>query len=284
MIILEYHTNKYMKSLEGKSVAKSIENEFCKRITTLKRKPKIVVLGLNVDDSSEVYIRKIEKNCLNYGIGFLLMKAKTQEEFINNFNIVKNDETFTGIMFQQPLSQNLVELMNTISPNRDIEGISIKNMGKLFLNKNDAVIPCTSKAVMKTLEFYGVELDGKNVVVVGRSNIVGKPLIPQLLEKNATVTICHSKTKNLREHTTKADIVIMAVGKAKMLKKDDIKEGAVLIDVGINFENGKIVGDIDFEDVKEKANACTPVPGGIGIVTNAILMDNIIQNKYLTEL
>ena len=121
-----------MKSLEGKSVAKSIENDFLKRKATLKITPKIAILGLNVDESSEVYISKIEKNCINYGIGFLVMKAKTQEEFINNFNKIKNDETFTGIMFQQPLPQNLVKLMDTISPNRDIEGISIKNMGKLF--------------------------------------------------------------------------------------------------------------------------------------------------------
>ena len=118
----------------------------------------------------------------------------------------------------------------------------------------------------------------KKVVVVGRSNIVGKPLIPQLLSKNATVTICHSKTENLREHTSTADIIIMAIGKPRFLKKDDIKDGAIIIDVGINFEDGKIVGDVDFEDVKEKASACTPVPGGIGTITNTVLIDNIIKS------
>ena len=123
-----------------------------------------------------------------------------------------------------------------------------------------------------------IDLTGKKVVVVGRSNIVGKPLIPQLLQKNATVTICHSKTRNLKEETKNADVVIMAIGKARFLKKDDIKDGAILIDVGINFEDGKIVGDVDFEDVKEKASMCTPVPGGIGTITNAILINNIIES------
>ena len=150
-------------------------------------------------------------------------------------------------------------------------------MGKLFIGKKDALIPCTSRAVMETLDYYNIDLAGKKVVVVGRSNIVGKPLIPQLLQKNATVTICHSKTENLREHTSTADIIIMAIGKPRFLKKDDIKEGAILIDVGINFENGKIVGDVDFEDIKNKAQACTPVPGGIGTITNAVLIDNIIK-------
>ena len=150
-------------------------------------------------------------------------------------------------------------------------------MGKLFLGKKDAIIPCTSKAVIETLDFYNIDLTGKKVVVVGRSNIVGKPLIPQLLAKNATVTVCHSKTKNIDEELRQADVIVMAIGKAKFLKKEQIKEGAILIDVGINFENGKIVGDIDYEDIKDKASMCTPVPGGIGTVTNALLIDNIIS-------
>ncbi len=154
-------------------------------------------------------------------------------------------------------------------------------MGKLFVGKKDVNIPCTSKAVIKILEFYNIELTGKNVVVVGRSNIVGKPLIPQLLNKNATVTICHSKTKNINEILQRADIIIVAIGKAKFLKKEMIKKDAVLIDVGINFEEGKMCGDIDFEDVKEKALAITPVPGGVGAVTNALLIDNIISSMEI---
>lgn len=266
-----------MEILEGKSVAESIKRDFDKRINNLKRKPNIAVLGIKGDKSSEVYIKRIEKNCQNYGIGFKLMLAEKQEEFKENFEIVKKDENITGVMFQQPLPQNLVELIDSIPSKKDIEGIGIMNMGKLFIGKDDVIAPCTSKAVVETLDYYGIDLNGKKVVVVGRSNIVGKPLIPQLLAKNATVTICHSKTKNLRKETSTADVVIMAVGKAKMLKKDDIKQDAILIDVGINFEDGKIVGDIDFDDVKEKAYACSPVPGGIGVVTNAVLIDNIIR-------
>lgn len=267
-----------MKILEGKSVAEDIKKDFIERINELSVKPNIAVLGLKIDDASNVYIKRIQKNCGKYEIGFKLILAETEEEFINEFEQVKNDKSITGIMFQQPLHENLSSLINEVSPVRDVEGISINNMGKLFVGKKDALIPCTSRAVIETLEYYNIDLTGKKVVVVGRSNIVGKPLIPQLLSKNATVTICHSKTENLREHTSTADIIIMAIGKPRFLKKDDIKDGAIIIDVGINFEDGKIVGDVDFEDVKEKASACTPVPGGIGTITNTVLIDNIIKS------
>ena len=151
-------------------------------------------------------------------------------------------------------------------------------MGKLFLDEENVNIPCTSKAVIEILDFYNIDLTGKKVTVVGRSNIVGKPLIPQLLQKNATLTICHSKTKNMTEILKNSDIIIMAIGKAKFLKKEMIKKDAIIIDVGINFDNGKIVGDADFEDLKEKAYAITPVPGGVGVVTNSLLLVNIIKS------
>ena len=180
-------------------------------------------------------------------------------------------------MFQQPLPKSLSDLINEIPAEKDIEGVGINNMGKLFLGRKDALIPCTSKAVIETIDYYNIDLTGKKVVVVGRSNIVGKPLIPQLLAKNATITLCHSKTKNIEQEIKQADVVIMAIGKAKFLKKEHIKNEAILIDVGINFENDKIVGDIDFEDIKEIASMCTPVPGGIGTITNTLLIDNIIK-------
>ena len=181
-------------------------------------------------------------------------------------------------MFQQPLSKNLSKLINELPPEKDIEGICNLNMGKLFVGERDVNIPCTSKAVIEILDFYDIDLTGKNVTIVGRSNIVGKPLIPQLLNKNATVTICHSKTNNIDEILKKSDVIIMAIGKAKFLKKEMIKNGAIIVDVGINFQDGKMVGDVDFEDVKDKAYAITPVPGGVGIVTNALLIDNIIKS------
>lgn len=270
-----------MKVLEGKSVADNIKLNFKERIDNLSKlgkNPHIAVLGIVGDQASEMYIKRIENNCLSYGIKFTLKLAADNEEFIRNFQEVKNDKSITGIMFQQPLDKELVELINEIDPKRDVEGIGINNIGKLMLGKEDALITCTSKAVLKTLEFYNIDLQGKKVVLVGRSNIVGKPLIPQLLAKNATLTICHSKTEKLSEEIKQADIVIMAIGRAKFLKADSIKENAIVIDIGINFDDGKLVGDVDYQDIENKASACTPVPGGIGTVTNAILIDNIIKS------
>lgn len=266
-----------MVVLEGKSVSEKIKSTFTERIEKLERKPYLAVLGIYGDEASEVYIKRIQNNCEKYGIKFVLKMAYTEEEFKNNFEEIKKDENITGIMFQQPLPRNCADLINEIPPEKDIEGLGINNMGKLMLGKKDAIIPCTSKAVIETLDYYNIDLTGKKVVVVGRSNIVGKPLIPQLLAKNATITVCHSKTKNIDEELKQADVIVMAIGKAKFLKKEQIKEGAILIDVGINFEDGKIVGDIDYDDIKDKASMCTPVPGGIGTVTNALLIDNIIS-------
>lgn len=267
-----------MKVLEGKQVAEKIEENFNVRLRALKTKPNIAVLGIRGDASSSVYIKNIKNNCEKYGIGFDLILTNNSEEFQIEFNKIKNNEKITGIMFQQPLEENLVNLINQIKSKKDIEGIGINNMGKLFLGKDDAIIPCTSNAVISILDYYGIDLEGKKVVIVGRSNIVGKPLIPLLLKKNATVTVCHSKTKKLADELKNADIVIMAIGKANFLKKEMVKKDVILVDVGINFQNGKICGDIDFDDVKGYAKAITPVPGGIGIVTNALLIDNIIKS------
>ena len=267
--------------IEGKPVAENIKKDFEEKIENLKQKnkiPYIAVLGIAGDEASLTYIKRIEKNCEKYGIKFLLKLASSEEEFIKKFNEIKENKEITGIMFQEPLPKKISNLINEIPPEKDIEGVSINNMGKLFLGNTNINIPCTSKAVIEILDYYKIDLTGKNVVIVGRSNIVGKPLIPQFLNKNATITVCHSKTKNIDEILKNADIIVMAIGKAKFLKKNMIKENAILIDVGINFEDGKMVGDIDFEDVKEKAYAVTPVPGGIGAVTNSLLIDNIIKS------
>ena len=270
-----------MKILEGKSVAENISKNFKDRVEKLQAKgklPYVAVLGIKGDDASDVYTKKIMKNCEKYGIKSVLKMVENEKQFKEVFEEVKNDETITGIMFQQPLPKDLLELINEIPPEKDIEGVGINNMGKLFLNRKDALIPCTSKAVIETLDFYNIDLTGKNVVIIGRSNIVGKPLIPQVLAKNATVTVCHSKTKNINKYLEQADIIIIAIGNAKFLKKEMIKKDAVIIDVGINVHDGKIVGDVDFEDIKEIALACTPVPGGIGVVTNVLLIDNILKS------
>ena len=268
--------------LDGKEVSNNITKSFEKRLEKLKQEKKIVpylaVIGIEGNDASGAYIRRIQKNCEKYGIKFLLKLAKNENEFITFFNEIKANPEITGIMCQQPLPRSLFDLVNTIPLEKDIEGITHLSLGKLFVGEENINIPCTSKAVIETLDYYNIDLTGKNVVVVGRSNIVGKPLIPQLLNKNATVTICHSKTQNIENILRNADVIIMAIGKAKFLKKEMIKENSILIDVGINFEDGKMCGDIDFEDVKEKAYAITPVPGGIGVVTNSLLIDNIIRS------
>ena len=268
--------------LDGKEVSNNITKNFEKRIEKLKKEKNIVpylaVLGIEGNNASEAYIKKIKKNCEKYGIKFVLKIAKDENEFIRFFNEIKENPEITGIMCQEPLPRSLFDLVNTIPLEKDIEGITHLSLGKLFVGEKNINIPCTSKAVIETLDYYNIDLTGKNVVVVGRSNIVGKPLIPQLLNKNATVTICHSKTKNIEDILKNADVVIMAIGKAKFLKKEMIKANAILIDVGINFEGGKICGDIDFDDVKERAYAITPVPGGIGVVTNSLLIDNIIRS------
>ncbi len=268
-----------MEVLEGKSVADKIKATFESRINSLKIKPNIAILGIIGNNASNVYIRKIQKNCEKYGIGCDVKLAESEDDFIKTFNQIRKSETYTGIMFQQPLPNHLLNLINYVRAYQDIEGIGTNNMGKLFVGKDDAIIPCTSKAVIEILDYYQINLEGKKVAVVGRSNIVGKPLIPQLLERNATVTICHSKTKRIEEELKQADVVIMAIGKANFLKKEHIKNGVVLIDVGINLKDGKIVGDIDFEDIKEKAYACTPVPGGVGVVTSTLLINNIIKSN-----
>lgn len=264
--------------LDGKKVAESKNKDFEEKIKSLKVKPYIAVLGMDKDEASLTYVRRIEKNCEKYGIKFLLKISSTEEEFIKNFNEIKENKEITGIMFQQPLPTNLMDLINQIPPKKDIEGVTKLSMGKLFLGDKNVNVPCTSKAVIETLDFYNIDLTGKNVVIVGRSNIVGKPLIPLILSKNATVTICHSKTKNISQVLKQADVIIMAIGKARFLKKEMVKENAIIIDVGINFEDGKMVGDVDFEDVKNLAYAITPVPGGIGAVTNMVLIDNIIKS------
>ena len=269
--------------LEGKSVADKIKKEIEHKMKQLKQKPYVAVLGIQGDDASLAYIKKIEKNCNKYGIKFELKLAQNEEEFLQNFKEAKQNKEITGIMFQQPLSKKMSNLINEIQAEKDIEGVSNLNLGKLLTGEKDVNIPCTSKAVIEILDYYNIDLTGKNVTIVGRSNIVGKPLIPQLLNKNATVTICHSKTKNIEEILKKSDVIVMAIGKAKFLKKEMIKEGAIIVDVGINFENGKMVGDVDFEDVQEKAYAITPVPGGVGIVTNALLIDNIIKSAEMKK-
>ena len=265
--------------MNGKKIAKETREKLKIKCDELKEKginPKFAAIMVGNDNASQIYIRNKSKACEEIGIEFeeyLLSEKIEQKEELNNRKDIH------GILLQSPIPANLDinEAFRTIAPEKDVDGFNPLNIGKLCLNQ-DTFVSCTPYGIMKLFEAYGIELEGKDVTIVGRSNIVGKPLIQCCLRKNATVTVCHSKTKDLKKHTKDADVVIMAIGKSKFLKADMIKEGAVVIDVGINRDSeGKITGDADFDNILSKASFITPVPGGVGPMTIAMLMNNIIK-------
>ena len=232
--------------------------------------------------ASKVYVRNKSRACKEIGIDYeeyMLKSDITQEDLISLIQRLNQDKTVNGILLQSPIPHNLDinEAFKEISEQKDVDGFNPINVGKLILNQ-DTFVSCTPYGIMKIFEEYNIDLAGKNVVILGRSNIVGKPLMACCLNKHATVTICHSKTNNLEEKSKNADILISAIGKANFVKENMVKDGAVVIDVGINRdENNKIVGDVDFENVKNKASYITPVPGGVGPMTIAMLMNNVIK-------
>lgn len=271
--------------IDGKELAKKIRANLkmeCDELKNKKINPKLAVIMLGDDPASKVYVRNKSKACEDVGIEYkeyLLNTNTTQKELIKLIEELNQDKTINGILLQSPIPANLDinEAFRTISPQKDVDGFNPVNVGKLVLNQ-DTFVSCTPYGIMKMFEEYNIDLNGKNVVILGRSNIVGKPLMNCCLNKNATVTICHSKTQNLAEKAREADILISAIGKAQFVTADMVKENAVIIDVGINrLENGKITGDVDFENVKEKASYITPVPGGVGPMTIAMLMNNVIK-------
>ena len=234
------------------------------------------------NSASKIYVKNKSKACNEIGIEyeeFNIQNKITSEELKELINKLNEDSTINGILLQSPIPSNLDinEILKTIKPEKDVDGFNPVNVGKLVLNQ-DTFVSCTPFGIIKMLEEYNIDLCGKNVVILGRSNIVGKPLLHCLLNKNATVTICHSKTQNIKEITSKADILITAIGHPRFVTSDMVKDDVVVIDVGINrLDDGKIVGDVDFENVKEKASYITPVPGGVGPMTIAMLMNNVIK-------
>lgn len=271
--------------IDGKELAKKIRANLKIECEELKKKninSKLAVIMVGEDPASKVYVRNKSRACEDVGIEYeeyLLDVNTTQKELIELIKKLNNDKTINGILLQSPIPSNLDinEAFRTISPQKDVDGFNPVNVGKLVLNQ-DTFISCTPYGIMKMFEEYDIDLTGKNVVILGRSNIVGKPLIHCCLNKNATVTSCHSKTQNIAQKAKEADVLISAIGKANFVTSDMVKEGAVVIDVGINrLENGKITGDVDFENVKEKASYITPVPGGVGPMTIAMLMNNVIK-------
>ena len=271
--------------IDGKELAKKIRANLkieCEELKKGNINSKLAVIMVGEDPASKVYVRNKSKACEDVGIKYeeyLLDSKITQKELIELIEKLNNDKTINGILLQSPIPSNLDvnEAFRTISPQKDVDGFNPVNVGKLVLNQ-DTFVSCTPYGIMKMFEEYDIDLTGKNVVILGRSNIVGKPLIHCCLNKNATVTSCHSKTQNLAQKAKEADILISAIGKANFVTADMVKENAVVIDVGINrLDNGKITGDVDFESVKEKASYITPVPGGVGPMTIAMLMNNVIK-------
>lgn len=269
------------KIIDGKKIRNEILEDLKKQVKQYMIKPCLAVIQIGDDEASNTYIKSKEKACNEIGIYFKHVKFSetTKEiEVINKILELNNDEYVHGILLQLPLPSgfNQDKLINYIARNKDVDGLTDINIGKIFNNK-PGLVSCTPQGIMKILEHENINLTGKNVTIVGRSNLVGKPLLGLMLNKDATVTICHSKTENLKKHTKNADILVVAVGKKHFITEDMVKEDAIVIDVGINRENGKLYGDVDYDKVKTKAKKITPVPGGVGPMTVAMLMTNVIK-------
>lgn len=274
-----------MEIIDGKKLAKTTRENLRLEVEELKKigiNPKLAVIMVGNNSASQIYVRNKSRACDEVGIEFeeyLLPATTEQSELLNLIDKLNKQEDINGILLQSPIPDGLDinEAFRKISPEKDVDGFHPVNVGKLVLGQ-DTFVSCTPYGIMRMFEAYNIDLEGKNAVVIGRSNIVGKPMSHCLLNKNATVTICHSRTKNLAEITKRADILVAAIGKAEFVKADMVKEGVVVIDVGINrTEEGKLKGDVDFENVSKKASYITPVPGGVGPMTIAMLMNNVVK-------
>ena len=272
--------------LDGKVMSEALRGEIAVRVAALKEKgihPGLAVILVGEDPASQIYVRNKGIGCEQVGIHSVTIRmpeTTTQEELESQIRQLNADESIHGILVQLPLPRHLDEAaaLAVIVPEKDVDGFHIQNAGKL-LNGLNGVVACTPKGALEMIRRTGVDLSGKEAVVVGRSNIVGKPMAMLLLQQNCTVTVCHSRTADLAAHTRRADVLVAAVGKAKFITADMVKPGAIVIDVGINrLENGKVVGDVDFDAVKEVASWITPVPGGVGPMTITMLMKNTLES------
>ncbi len=270
--------------IDGKAVSAQVKEDI--RIETEKLKAQGIEIGLAVvivgnDPASQVYVRNKEKACETVGFNsykYALPEETTEQELLALVDKLNNDDKVDGILVQLPLPKHLDDKMiiNNIRPDKDVDAFHPVNVGKIMIG-DYSFLPCTPAGVMELIKSTGTQIEGKECVVIGRSNIVGKPQAMLLLHQSGTVTICHSKTKDLKAVASRADILVAAVGRAKMITADYVKQGAVVIDVGMNRdENGKLCGDVDFESVKDKAGYITPVPGGVGPMTIAMLMKNTL--------
>ena len=275
-----------MAIIDGKKVSSQIIEHIASEVKSLKLKteksPGLAVILVGDDPASAVYVRNKNKTCTNIGFQSFenILQSDTSElKLLNLIDELNNNEHINGILVQLPLPKHISshKILEAIKPEKDVDGFHLQNVGRLVTG-NPSFIPCTPAGIIQLLDYYSVDLEGKNAVVLGRSNIVGKPVAFLLLEKNATVTICHSRTKDLSKITRQADVLIAAIGKPNFVTADMVKDGSVIIDVGINRVEGKLVGDVDYQVVSQKVSLITPVPGGVGPMTIAMLMANTLQS------
>lgn len=265
--------------IDGKKIAKEKQEQIKKELEQIKDKLSLAVIQVGNNPASTIYVNNKKKLCEKIGINFILKKYETisQKELEKEIEKLNKDKKITSILVQLPLPKELDEksIINKIDPLKDVDGLTTKNIGKLFAEE-DGIIPCTALGVLEMLKTKKIKLEGKDITIIGRSKLVGLPLVGLMLKENATVTVCHSKTKKLKEKTKTADIIISAAGCKDLVKKDMIKENAIIIDVGINRVDNKIYGDVK-ENVKEKAKLITPVPGGVGPMTVTMLVNNVLK-------
>lgn len=273
--------------LDGKKLRDELLVQYKEKIREEKLNITLAIILVGNNEASKLYIKNKEKYCTEVGIKvdkYLLAEDTSEEVLINLIKDLNEDKEVTGIILQSPVPNGIDfdKCSGMILPSKDVDGFTKDNVYNLYLNKK-SILPCTVKGIIKLLEHYNIEINGKNVAIIGRGNIVGKPLAMALENRNATVSLLHSKTKDLKMFTKDADIVVVACGIPKLLKKDMIKEGSVVIDVGISRVDGKIVGDIDFDNIKDIATFVTPNPGGVGPMTVAMIIDNLIEMGEVNE-
>jgi methylenetetrahydrofolate dehydrogenase (NADP+)/methenyltetrahydrofolate cyclohydrolase len=277
-----------MKLIDGKKCSCFLKESIYDTIKSINEKLKLIVIRIGNDESSRIYINTKRKACCEAGIDFeeIVFDEKVEElEVINKIKKLNNDKKVTSILVQLPIPNHLNKnnIINSIDYKKDVDGLTDINKVRL-MNNQKCIVPCTAQGIIQLFDFYKINPEGKKITLIGRSELVNKPLLSLLLNKNATITLCHSKTKNLKFHTSNADIIVCAVGKANFLTKNMIKKNSIIIDVGINKVDSKICGDANFEDVKVKVKYITPVPGGVGVMTVTNVLQNVIECYKLNKL
>lgn len=268
--------------MDGKALSEKIYERIKTEVSKLEKKPTLAVIITSDNEAGKIYVRNKKRACENTGINSITVEfdeTVSDEEFLSKIDELNKNPEVDAIMVQLPIPRHLdtEKILNSISPEKDADGLHYINAGKLFTGQIPNSVACTPKGIIRILDEYGINVEGKHAVVIGRSNLVGKPIAQLLMQKNATVTHIHSKSKNIEFFTKNADIIVVATGKSKMLKGDMVKEGVVIIDVGISRVDGKLSGDVDFDSVAPKASFITPVPKGVGPMTVAMLIQNTLE-------